>query len=396
MAALKTCVLKTAVFTAMALSLVMTASADTVTIGNAPEQAYVYISEAPPPAAADEGAAAQAEAAVPVDSAQSAAADMPVVGEAPAAVETPPETAAAQEAVTAAQEQPETAAPEVQTGSAPEVPQQPEQTAAAPETQAPARTDYVASGPGAALGASSASVTGYEGTAGSAHASDPAVSVSLGFKLASPAVSKGNISVAEGSIQLADGSWAEISHKYNLRAPYYRVLREQVDSAGIPWYICACYATRLGDYRTEDGSIARELWLKKSDCTETQSLNLNTQNELRHRIVKLALSNLGKQYSYAAKGPDAFDCSGFVWYIFNQCGISLPRSSYEICDMEGGISLEELRPGDIVGRYGHVGIYIGDGLFVHSSETNVGVISERLDMYNRTNSFTHYINAVGD
>ena len=52
MAALKTCVLKTAVFTAMAMSLVMTASADTVTIGNAPEQAYVYISEAPPPAAA--------------------------------------------------------------------------------------------------------------------------------------------------------------------------------------------------------------------------------------------------------------------------------------------------------------------------------------------------------
>jgi len=389
--------IRTAVCAALTLYAAITVFADTVAVGSAPDQDFSYISEAPE-------ALAAAESSTGAVSGEGVSyGDAPVVGEAPAASETaaPAETespAAVPETEPFAQA--ETAAPEVLTGEAPAAPPAETETAA-PETSAPAESlqemqPVSLSGPGAALGGTNAAVTGYNGTAGSAHAGDAASELALDFKLISPAVPKGDIYVAEGSVMLSDGSWAEIGHNYNLRAPYYRLLREQTDSTGVPWYICAVYGTRIGDYRMGDGSIARELWLKKSDCRETSSLLLNTQSEIRRQIVRTALSNLGKQYSYAAKGPDAFDCSGFVWYIYNQAGISLPRSSYEICDMGGTISQEELRPGDIVGRYGHVGIYIGGGVFVHASETNVGVISERLDMYNRTNSFTHYINAIGD
>ena len=50
----------------------------------------------------------------------------------------------------------------------------------------------------------------------------------------------------------------------------------------------------------------------------------------------------------------------------------------------------------VVGRPGHVGIYIGDGWFVHASESSTGVITESLEVYSRTNRFTNFINVVGD
>ena len=80
----------------------------------------------------------------------------------------------------------------------------------------------------------------------------------------------------------------------------------------------------------------------------------------------------------------------------NSVGISVPRSSSEICSLSSQVSIDRLRPGDIVGRPGHVGIYIGDGWFVHASESNTGVVTESMEVYNRSNRFTNYINVVGD
>lgn len=253
------------------------------------------------------------------------------------------------------------------------------------------------SGPG---GSSQPSASGSSGsTAGRAginHAGDQTTVVDLGFKIAIPNVSKGSMAVAEGSVQLSDGSWAYIGHELNIRGPYYRVLREVTDSQGVDWYVCAASASKIGDYYTADGSLVKELWLKKSDCREMSSITLNTTNQTRINIVKTAIANLGDDYTYGMTGPDEFDCSGFVNYVFAQAGISVPRQSTAICQMSGQISIEDLRPGDIVGRSGHVGVYIGDGIFVHSSETVTGVISEYVDVYNANQGFTNYINAVGD
>lgn len=231
---------------------------------------------------------------------------------------------------------------------------------------------------------------------GGMHLNDAGTEISLGFKLVSPNVRSGGVYAAEGSVQLADGSWAEIPLSKAIDAPYFRVLREETDSTGTAWYVCASYASQIGNYRTPDGSFPKELWLKKEDCRETASLRLNTTNQKRINIVRTALANLGKQYSYAGNGPDAFDCSGYVSYVFGENGINVPRQSSAICAMQKQISLAELRPGDIVGRSGHVGIYIGDGIFVHSSESETGVVSERIDVYNRTSGFTNYVNAIGD
>ena len=251
-------------------------------------------------------------------------------------------------------------------------------------------------GPAMISSGSAAAVSSGSGQAGSAYANDAKVSVDLGYVLVSPQVDYSGFKVAEGSAQLADGSWETIEKKNCVRNRYYKLISEQTDAGGNGWYVVAAGGRQVGNYRTSDGSILSEIWLKKSDCTAQSYIELNTTNATRQQIVRNALALLGKRYQYAGNGPDAFDCSGFVNYIMNSVGISVPRSSSEICSLSSQVSIDQLRPGDIVGRPGHVGIYIGDGWFVHASESNTGVVTESMEVYNRSNRFTNYINVVGD
>lgn len=227
---------------------------------------------------------------------------------------------------------------------------------------------------------------------GSLYQNEAGTDVQLDFMLAAPSHWTGAYYDAEASVQLSDGSWSE----FRVRAPYYRVLREETDSTGEQWYVCAVYANSISGYTTPDGSFAQELWLKKSDCTASSIIHLNTTNPTRINLVRAALANLGKQYVSGGNGPDAFDCSGFVNAVYKQNGFSIPRTSGEICNISEQISMDALRPGDIAGRPGHVAIYVGDGWFVHSSETSTGVVSEFVENYNAIHPFTNYVNVVGD
>jgi cell wall-associated NlpC family hydrolase len=90
-------------------------------------------------------------------------------------------------------------------------------------------------------------------------------------------------------------------------------------------------------------------------------------------VVRRALGYLGARYRYGASGARGFDCSGFTSYIYRQHGISLPHNSAAQYRVGKPVSRSELRPGDLVffrtrgNRISHVGIYIGNGKFVHAS-----------------------------
>lgn len=96
------------------------------------------------------------------------------------------------------------------------------------------------------------------------------------------------------------------------------------------------------------------------------------------RILDIARQNLGVPYSYGGTSPAGFDCSGFVQYVFKQCGYQLPRTAAAQYQQGVAVSKSDLMIGDIVvfacngGGIDHSGIYAGDNRFIHSSSPRSG------------------------
>lgn len=107
----------------------------------------------------------------------------------------------------------------------------------------------------------------------------------------------------------------------------------------------------------------------------------------RSEALLQALLALGIEYQSGGRSPAlGFDCSGLVAHVFLQAyGLRLPHSARSQSAAGRPVSLAELEAGDLVfydtqGRpYSHVGIYVGDGRFVHSPKSGARVRVERLD-----------------
>jgi cell wall-associated NlpC family hydrolase len=85
--------------------------------------------------------------------------------------------------------------------------------------------------------------------------------------------------------------------------------------------------------------------------------------------IAYAMSKLGKPYVWGATGPNAFDCSGLVQAAFHAAGISLPRTTRTIISRGTPVSRSALQRGDLIWpSAGHMGIYLGDGMFIHAPQ----------------------------
>lgn len=99
-------------------------------------------------------------------------------------------------------------------------------------------------------------------------------------------------------------------------------------------------------------------------------------------ILRTAYSMLGVPYMFGGMSPGGFDCSGFVCYVFRQAGISLPRMADTQYDAVTHVNTSGLRSGDLVffqtyaPGASHVGIYVGDGKFIHASSSKGITVSE--------------------
>jgi len=96
--------------------------------------------------------------------------------------------------------------------------------------------------------------------------------------------------------------------------------------------------------------------------------------------VRTALDALGTPYQWGGTAANGFDCSGLIQYAYGQHGVRLPRTSRDQAGSGTTITpvVEALQPGDILlfsatpgAGVTHVGMYVGEGKFIHSSSTGV-------------------------
>ena len=102
----------------------------------------------------------------------------------------------------------------------------------------------------------------------------------------------------------------------------------------------------------------------------------------RNAVVKLVKKQIGKPYIWGAAGPSGFDCSGLTTYVYkNAINKILPRTTYSQITLGKSVpvSTKKLKKGDLLfwGNY-HVGIYVGNGKFVHAPAPGQNVKEQTL------------------
>lgn len=120
--------------------------------------------------------------------------------------------------------------------------------------------------------------------------------------------------------------------------------------------------------------------------------NVNSSNNKMDDAVRLIESKVGNRYVWGATGPDTFDCSGLVQYVYkNALGKDIPRTSYEQSKFGQAVDKKDLQVGDLVffdtmgkGRVSHVGMYVGNNEFVHAANSKDGIKKSKLTGYYET------------
>jgi len=118
---------------------------------------------------------------------------------------------------------------------------------------------------------------------------------------------------------------------------------------------------------------------------------------LADAIVSDALSHVGTPYVWGGTDSSGFDCSGLVYRVFGDNGVTLPRTAGAMASAGTEVPRDSLLPGDLLifQNPGHVGIYIGNGNFVHSSSyRNVGVTVTPIDQSNYVRRFVSAVSIL--
>ena len=125
---------------------------------------------------------------------------------------------------------------------------------------------------------------------------------------------------------------------------------------------------------TADGIVGLSTWESLKNFRGASSISRGRGNSRKAQIVlSMARQYVGVPYVWAGRSPSGFDCSGFIYYVFDQLGYGLPRMADGQFEVGIPVSRNSLEPGDLVffETYepgpSHVGIYIGNDQFIHAS-----------------------------
>ena len=109
-------------------------------------------------------------------------------------------------------------------------------------------------------------------------------------------------------------------------------------------------------------------------------------SEIHVQAAEIALGMLGRPYRSGGNSPQGFDCSGLIQYSYARIGLALPRDTQGLLSASVAVPEGDLRVGDLVffhirrRTHSHVGIYLGEGKFLHAPASGGVVRVERLDV----------------
>lgn len=128
----------------------------------------------------------------------------------------------------------------------------------------------------------------------------------------------------------------------------------------------------VGEGNSSAVSAAQNQISQIRNGTQTYDPSRGAASFSSNAVVAYASNFLGTPYQYGGNGPSTFDCSGFTCYVFRHFGIGLPRTAAGQQGVGVAVSSANLQPGDLV-FFGspahHVGIYVGNGCYIHAPRT---------------------------
>lgn len=151
-------------------------------------------------------------------------------------------------------------------------------------------------------------------------------------------------------------------------------------------------------YAGQSGYVSSDYITLTTKSEETTSVSDNLGNQ----IVAYAKQFLGVPYVWGGNGPNCFDCSGFAKYVYAHFGYTLNRTATSQLQNGVAVSKNQLQPGDLVffkhntsKPVSHVGIYIGNGQFIHASTNHYAVQISDLSSGYYANIFVYARRIIG-
>lgn len=156
------------------------------------------------------------------------------------------------------------------------------------------------------------------------------------------------------------------------------------------------YRVRFGNYPTREAAraqaeslrasgVIQEFYLAAPEDTPLPRPRPEDAEGLRANLVETARSYLGVPYLWGGASAQGFDCSGLTMSVYRLNGLQLPRSSRDQYEAGSAVTKDELRPGDLLffstngtGRVSHVGLYAGDGTFIHAPSRGRTISQDKL------------------
>lgn len=128
-------------------------------------------------------------------------------------------------------------------------------------------------------------------------------------------------------------------------------------------------------YGGTEGYVSRQYLVVPSEFVSKLPSRGAEVSSKGQAVVETAKQYLGIPYVYGGTSPSGFDCSGFVYYVYKQFGVTLNRVAADQMTNGKWVPFSEIQPGDIIGfknssgYVNHVGIYAGNGMMIHSPQT---------------------------